>query len=333
MLRTVALLSVVAACGGGSIAFSELGRELQRARCEHLARCGQFPDEASCLRLFRIVPDRSLAGAIAAHKVGYSGERARACADATAQLGCDLTAHDAHIAPAPCSEMFTGTLAGGESCSIDPECVSGRCVLPATCPPTGCCVGACRPAQPPGQPGDSCALPADCSDGLVCGEDLTCHVPAAAGGACRNDRECSDGLGCLGANPTSPGTCGALPHLGEPCPYLRCAELDLRCDDADTHSCVTVGLPGDPCVPATECASGFECDMAAHRCREIPTLGMPCDGVCGGEAFCSATGPSAGSCVAPLTNTSPCNGYLECASYYCEQGPLFDSCKDPYVCF
>ena len=73
--------------------------------------------------------------------------------------------------------------------------------------------------------------------------------------------------------------------------------------------------------------------MNTMRCRETPTLGMPCDNACGGDAWCMFDRGPIGACVAPLPNTSPCDGYNQCASFYCEQGPLFDQCRDPYVCF
>src|SRR6185295_12314480 len=111
-----------------------------------------------------------------------------------------------------------------------------------------------------------------------------------------------------------------------------CADENLRCD-AITHSCLRMGLPGDPCQVSTECATNLECDVVSKVCREYPTLGMPCEGTCGGEAFCSFNGAEIPTCVAPLEDTSPCGSYIECASYYCEQGPIFDSCKPPYVCF
>jgi hypothetical protein len=334
MLRFGTLIGVLAAaCGGSSIAFSELDQALQQARCERLARCKLFPDEAACMAFFRIVLDASLTGAMAAHKVNYDGERAKQCVDATATKSCDLTAHDAHFEPAACSKMFTGTVAGGDSCSIDAECASGTCELPTDCPPKGCCVGTCRSTQSPAKAGGSCAKQRDCADGLVCGQDLTCRVPGHAGDPCGSDRECGEGLGCIGAITPMSGTCRVLPHVGEPCPYLRCAEENLRCDDTNTQSCVPLGLPGAPCPSSTECASGVECDATTHLCREYPTLGMPCDSICGGDSFCALDGTGAGMCVAPLSNTSPCDGYNQCASFYCEQGPVFDSCKEPYVCF
>jgi hypothetical protein len=335
MLRFGALFSVLAmACGGSSIALSDLDQALQQARCERQARCKLFSDEAACMAVFRALPDASVAGAIAAHKARYDGERARQCVDATAAQSCDLTAHDSHIAPAACTEMFTGTLAGGDSCSIDAECASGTCDLPTTCPEGGCCVGACRPVQAPGKAGDACAKDHDCVGGLVCGQDLTCRAPAKADEPCSSDRECGDGLACVGAGGTVLGMCNALPHGGAICPYQRCSEANLRCDDASMHICVPVGLAGDPCPTSTECAIGTECDASTHVCREFPSLGMPCDGSCTSDGFCSiADGAVSGTCLALLANNMPCDGNQQCGSGFCEDGPVFRSCIDPYVCF
>jgi len=346
MLRFGALLTVTAlACSGPSIAYSDLNQELQQARCERFARCGLFPSEASCMTFFRIPPpDASVAGAIAAHKADYDGAYAKQCVDATARQSCDgadfelehfdVNTRSSDFEPKACGEIFTGKVAGGASCSIDAECASGTCELPDMCPPTGCCVGMCRPAQAPGKAGASCAKTRDCADGLACGTDMTCHVAGAAGAPCGSDPECGAGLGCIGASSLMPGNCRALPHAGEPCPYLRCTGENLRCDEANTHTCVALGFPGAPCAASTECSFGMECDAATNLCRELPTLGMPCDSACGGDAFCAFDSTlTMGTCVAPLPNTSPCDGYNQCASFYCEQGPIFDSCKDPYVCF
>jgi hypothetical protein len=335
MLRLGTLLSVLAAaCGGSSIALSELDQALQQARCERLARCKLFPDEAACMAVSRVLPDTSVAAAIAAHKIRYDGERARQCVDATAAQSCDVTAHDSHLAPRACTAMFTGTVAGGEGCSIDPECASGTCDLPATCPEMGCCTGTCRATQPPGKAGDACAKDRDCADGLVCGHDATCHAPGKADEPCHIDPECSDGLACVGASGTTAGTCHALPHAGEICPDQRCAEANLRCDDASLHRCAPFGLPGDPCPTSTECALGSECDAATHLCRAFPPLGMPCDGACQSDAFCLIPdGAAAGSCVALLANNMPCDGNQQCVSGFCEDGAVFRGCIDAYVCF
>lgn len=321
------------ACGSGpSLAYEELDVALQQARCTRAVRCELFPDEATCMAYFRIVPDPSIAAAIDADVLKYDGGRAKSCVDAIAQQSCDLTTADGHALPAACTEMFDGTIAGGDNCSFDAECASGTCNLPEPCPEKGCCVGTCRPAQSRAAAGGDCAKDRDCADKLVCGTDMQCHAPAAETEACGSDRECSDGLACIGANQFMPGACRKLPHAGEACPYGRCADENLRCD-ADTTSCVAVGLPGAACPKETECGRGFQCNKDTHACETTPQLGMPCTNGCAGDAFCSVVeGASAGTCVAPFANGSPCDGYFQCETFYCEQGPIFDSCKDPYIC-
>ncbi|HET9620755.1 MAG TPA: hypothetical protein VFP84_05295 [Kofleriaceae bacterium] len=338
MLRFAAIVlglaPMFAACGGGpSIAYSDFDQARQQARCERAARCGLFPDKASCLATARVVPSTSLAAAIKDDKVHYDGQRARQCVDAIAKQSCDLTAADSHIPPAACAEMFSGALKGGAQCSIAEECASGVCQLPNECPPTGCCVGTCRAAQDPAKAGGACARNLDCQDGLVCGRDQLCHVPAGEGKPCHSDPECATGLGCIGATEHGAGACRALPHAGQPCPYARCADENQRCD-ATSHTCVAVGKPGDPCPHGDECARGTECNAATGRCELYPQLGQPCDVACGGNAWCQFNQQTKqGTCVAPLPDGQACDGYNECESFYCEQGPVFDVCKAAYVCY
>lgn len=334
MLRFGTLLGILAtACSssGPTLPYSDLDRALQQARCERDTRCGLFPDEESCLRFARIRPDDSLAAAVEAAVVGYDGERAQQCIDATAKQSCDRNTRNARVAPSACTTMLTGTLAGGASCSFDLECESRACELPANCPETGCCVGTCLPPSS-GSLGTDCRTPTDCDDGLVCATDKQCRPPSDETELCNIDPQCAEGLACVGQTRQMPGRCRPLPHAGEPCPYQRCADDNLRCNDANL--CVELGMPGTPCPLGIECASGFECDSTTQQCREYPTLGMECNTACSGDAFCYY-GPSSiiGTCTAPLENTTPCDGYNQCASFYCEQGPLFDSCKDQYICF
>ena len=332
MLRFFAVLAVTAVACSRSIALSDLDQEMQQARCEHLVRCKLVPDEASCLAFTQPPPDPSLAAAVAAHKVTYDGELARQCVDAIAAQGCDVTARDAHISPAACSAMLSGHVADGDSCSIDTECASGTCTLPVTCPDTGCCVGQCRATQDPATVGGACNRARDCQAGLVCGEDLICHVPTSEGQACRSDRECSDGLACVEVT-DMPGTCHPLPHDGERCPFQRCASENLRCDAA-TNTCVAVGTLGAPCTTPIDCSIYLECDANSHMCREFPRLGMPCDGTCIDDSFCMLDSSGlTGTCVALLPNNSPCFGDQSCVSGFCPDGPVFRSCVDLPVCF
>ena len=88
MLRLAAIvlglapLVTAAACssnGGASVAYADFDQALQQAKCERAARCGVFPDEASCMGFARVVANASLAGAIEASKVHYDGGRAQQC--------------------------------------------------------------------------------------------------------------------------------------------------------------------------------------------------------------------------------------------------------------
>lgn len=321
-----------AACGAPSIALDQLDQEIQAARCERLVRCGLFADDASCLAYFWVLSDPSLHGAVAVHKVGYDGAVAKRCVEALAAQSCDRTAPDARTDPGVCAGMFSGTLAGGAACSIDAECASATCEMPDDCPAIGCCVGSCRAAQAPGGSGTACAKASDCASGLVCAANRSCRAPAPAGADCAADRECATGLGCINPLPTMPGTCRALPHRDEDCPYGRCADEGLRCDPASGR-CVALGLPGAPCSGAGDCSPYLECDAGGKTCRAFPQLGMPCRAGCGGEAFCARNEAPTGICAAPQPNGSPCTAYNECASFYCEAGPIFDSCKDAPVCY
>ncbi|HET7501991.1 MAG TPA: hypothetical protein VFK02_13335 [Kofleriaceae bacterium] len=328
-----ALCAAAAACGAArTIDYRDLAGELERARCERFVRCAVFPDEASCVGYLRAAADTSVAGAIDAGKIRYDGEAASACVDAIARQSCDLTAEDARARPAACDRMLAGAIAGGEPCQIDAECVSGTCEPSSGCPESGCCAGTCRPAQAPAGDGGGCAQDGDCRDGLVCATDRTCRTPAGPGEPCAADRECAAGLGCINPLSTMPGTCRPLPHLGEPCPYLRCADENLRCDETQA-SCVALGLPGAPCGGDLECSPLLECDATSHACQVLPSLGMPCTRACQGQAFCQHDDTGAGTCVAPLANGAPCEFRSECASYYCFVGPVFESCTDPPACF
>jgi len=333
MLRLSAILSIaVIACSEPSTALSDLDQAMENAHCDHLVRCKLIRDESSCHALVRPTPDPSVAAGVAAHKITYDGGRARQCLEAIANQSCDITAHDAHVEPAACGEMLSGRVADGDSCSIDVECASGTCVLPTGCAENACCIGHCRATQDPGAAGAPCSKARDCKTGLVCGEDLTCHVPAGEGQGCRIDRECSDGLACVGVT-DMPGICHSLPGAGDRCPYHRCRDENLRCDSV-TNTCVPVGLSGDPCMTSAECSVYTECDAASHMCRQFPTLGMPCDGTCSDHSFCMLdSSGQTGTCIALLPNNAPCDGDQQCTSGFCPDGPVFRGCIDRPACF
>jgi hypothetical protein len=37
-------------------------------------------------------------------------------------------------------------------------------------------------------------------------------------------------------------------------------------------------------------------------------------------------------CRAPQSNAAPCTSDNQCATQFCEEGPLFDHCAEPALC-
>jgi hypothetical protein len=323
-------LVVTSACSSPSIGLDELEAADQDARCARLVHCGLFAAADACDAYFRKPPPSSFGPAKTAGRLEFDGGSAKLCEDALAAQGCDPTARDARVVPEPCLAMFRGRVTDGDPCSFDQECASSRCELPV-CDEGVCCVGRCGPTRPRGHAGDACDRSSECIDGY-CDTDHTCHALGAAAASCARDEQCGYGLACLQASPSLPGSCGALPRLGELCPYRRCAELDTTCDAS--MRCVKLGLPGAPCMAHGDCSPFAECDMTRHACVELPTLGEPCDVACAGEAWCDReTQPAAPICNAPQPNGTPCDEADKCATQSCKPGPVFASCQDYPICF
>jgi hypothetical protein len=318
-----ALALALIACGDDlpGLRFEDFADAQRAAECTRDVACGLFADEATCLAYFRARPDRDLAAAVANGKVRYDAQRAEQCVDALATRGCDLTRRADRVVPA-CAQVLTGTLADGASCAFDDECGSGECDAPV-CSPATCCLGTC--AAPLAD--HACRRDDQCGVDEFCGDDHGCHARALAGATCEADAACADGLGCIGATELMPGNCRELPHVGEPCPYLRCADLGAVCSSG---TCVAVGLPGAACATHTDCSPFALCDAGSLRCIDVPTVGMPCEGTCAGEAWCDLD--STHTCVAPRPDGEFCTASDQCASLFCQENVVFDQCTTEPVC-
>lgn len=327
-MRCLSLLVIVCACGDNltGTPFDELEVEANRARCERFVRCGLFAEEATCTSFFRKRPDVNLHAAIAAGIVRYDGPSAERCHRELAALTCDTSAREARVRSLACEQMFAGTLPAGAACRLGEECRSGACEVPAC--PEACCTGTCRAARAFAELDAACTLDDDCVDDAYCGDDLVCHPLVTTGGSCESDCECEFHLGCIGATPLMAGNCRELPLVGEPCPYLRCAELGATCQ---AGRCIALGLPGAPCASGADCSPFAQCDAAANRCVDTPRLAEPCTARCAGEAWCDFMG--LGMCTAPQPNGAPCGSDDQCLSLDCVEGPAFDSCADRPLCF
>ena len=329
-LAAVALAAsaLLGACGDNlrGVVFDDYRDARVAAECTRLVRCGLFAEHATCTSYFRVLDDAPLRNAIENEHIVYDPAAALRCLDELALLGCDETARDVRVPPDACARAFVGTRAVGESCAFGGECASGSCDLP-DCPVEACCYGSCLATRTAAL-GDACTIDDDCVDGAFCGEARACIALAARGEACRKDAHCDFGLACIGASELQAGACRVLPPIGEPCPYLRCAELGATCD-AD-RTCVALGLPGAPCATDRDCSPYARCDASAGACVDVPSLGMACAGPCAGEAWCDLEGST--RCEAPQEATAPCLSDDQCASLYCAEGIVSKYCAERPIC-
>ena len=330
-MKWVALAALLtSACGDDialpTVAHGELDASATRAACARHVRCGLVDDEATCEALFRPPWRGTQLAALASGQVRYDGVAAARCHAALAQVGCDATARDARTLPAACARVFAGTVPLGGRCTLDEACVSGACDAPA-CAPSTCCAGVCEERVTALPLGAACDATHACVDDITCGEAGRCEPRALAGEPCRAEAACAFGLACIGATELQAGTCRALPAIGEPCPYGRCAEVGATCAQG---TCAPLGLGGAPCTSGAACSPFLHCDLATRACADLPGLGARCAGAgrCAGEAWCDGT-----TCQAPLETGAPCAADNECATVdECAEGPVFDACTARATC-
>lgn len=324
-MRKALFLLLCAACGDNNtgIPFEELEAVANRARCDRLVRCGLFPDDGSCVTFFRKDPQVNLRAALERDIVRYDGASARQCEEALALVGCNELERDARVLPESCELMFRGTREDGATCAVDEECRSGLCDAPG-CPEGQCCTGTCG-RQRYAKLDEICVADLDCFPDAYCASTMTCQPLVGVGGECRSDRQCGYGLGCIGANQFMPGNCRKLPLLGEPCPYMRCAEIGAYCSGG---TCMARGLPGAVCESNADCSPFMECSES-KVCAALPRLAEPCTSRCAGESTCNV---DTGRCEAPRADGELCTSGDQCESLVCVDGPAFESCIPAPVC-
>ncbi|HUJ59623.1 MAG TPA: hypothetical protein VLX92_14055 [Kofleriaceae bacterium] len=320
--RRIAAVLALAACGSKpSIKYDDYAAEQLAAQCKRLVRCGLFDTADACAAFFKLLPDTSMAAAIAEGKVRYDGEAASDCTSALAAITCDGTSAAARQPPKACTSVFTGTVATGDTCAFDAECASDICLVDSSsCDGTTCCDGACADAGVVAI-GGTCKVSAQCVTGAYCTIDQTCAALGQDGDSCFVDAQCDVGLGCDLA--TNPGLCHVFAAEGAPC-TSGCAEIGDTCK---AGTCVAVGLPGDPCTTAADCSPDGVCD-ASGMCADAPDIGMPCVGFCAADAWCDAT---SGTCKALFADATFCDTNNQCQSDYCQEGEV-DTCIEPLVC-
>ena len=112
----LALLGL-SACGSDSIPIGDLGAKLLDESCTRAARCGEYPDKATCLASnSRIVDLGQLEADVSAGKVTYDGSKAADCLSAIFARGCTITEQLAPVSSQACDDTFKGSVATGGTC-------------------------------------------------------------------------------------------------------------------------------------------------------------------------------------------------------------------------
>ena len=319
-----------------SVALREITGAYKDAYCTFLARCGVFPDQATCADAsLAVVPtiDPNVIAAVEAGRALYNGKHVKACFDAVAADTCDQTDENGRARIPACGAFFRGTVSDGGACLVDQECISQRCAGgdPDVSCVRGTCIGDTPPNNAPLSLGTSCSSSASCVDGAYCDTATNvCTALEASGEPCTGGAECGYGLACAGA--TGSRVCQALPALGEPCRLdLPCRDEGQLCDGA-TMTCTQVGLPGAPCTSSFQCSPYYRCDTAAAMCVKGPGRGDACSA--GSRCFEAATycDPGALMCVDAAADGTSCTNDLQCASEHCDFNAAAPVCASPLVC-
>lgn len=346
---TVMLAAMTVSClldeedGDGSnyVGINEIAEAYQEAQCTHLTECGLFPSREACMQAqlstlpSMFVIDPNVEAAIYAGHVIYNGSAVKACIDAIAVRSCDRTDASVRVVPPECRTFFRGTLASGEGCYVDEECLSQRCSgdSGSTCS-LGSCIGDTPPTTTPGNVGDICSTVNGCVDSAYCDTQTgMCEPHKTSGMACTLDNECTYGLGCTGT--TGNRTCAALPTLGQPCSIDGiCRDEGAYCD-FNANMCTAYLLPSAPCGSSGQtCSPYYPCNFSATTpvCTQGPGLGQPCSS----SSRCFDAGTfcdfnlSSPVCVALKADGAPCSSSEECQSASCDFN--LNVCAAPVTC-
>ena len=263
--------------GSGNVPLGEFVAGFVAAQCEMFVRCGLASDQSYCvamqLPLGRMDRLTAEVASVEAGKAKYDGNKARACLNAVAGIGCDgFWAGSPGAINTACQGIFSdGTAADGDACHSKVECHQGsRCLLKAD-PCTGTCAGITSVG---------CQDDVDCRSGQVCDASWpaegTCVDPtppgATAGSRCGTYKACAPGFYCSFGDGCQPqgkegdfcdgwiGSCGA---------GLVCTATLVS-----PQTCRKYAAKGEPCQAAPQCGallySTIKCDMSTNVCVDKP---------------------------------------------------------------
>jgi hypothetical protein len=341
-MRIVLVLLLVAGCfgdddGDGSnyVTVEQMGAAYKDALCTYYARCGLFPDQATCVgaNVPALAVDPNLISAVHAGRVIFKGNDVKACFDAMADATCDETDANGRIRPGNCNYYVEGTVGGGEACVLDEECISQRCsggMSGMTCQ-MGTCLGDTAPVTEPVAIGMPCTSLTGCVVGAYCDLSGVCVELKRSGIPCNANEECTYGFGCVGTTGTR--TCERLPAKGEPCPAGVCRDFGTYCS-SQSATCQPMGLPSAPCTSNDQCSLFYTCDVTNTRtCVQTPGIGQSCRQTLEcfpANSFCDSTSGTY-ICTATRADGQMCANDGQCQTDNCDVNSGL--CSTPLTCF
>lgn len=301
---------------GEPVPIASFGSEYISASCAAAARCGAYPDMASCLATNGIAGGfLTLQADVAAARVTYDAAKAATCLAAIRSGPCTVTASVAGAAtPSPCDGVFAGTIAAGGSCFISGECAGASICIPSAACTAACCMGVCTA---PVAANASCAT-APCVEGTYCRQINTttfrCTTQSATEGAsCDASNACKPPLFCVADAGGMTASCvKSLPGSGAACnPFSGCDD-DVQDYCNAQNVCSKRVAVGQACIAATATAAD-NCAWYAY-----------CD-----AGVCKAFGGPGAACLSDAEGNTNCLGAQLCATpaMTCAAPPAPTSCR------
>lgn len=231
-----------------------------------------------------------LQSAIDAGRILFDPTKVEACL-ASLEVGECATLALTILHKGICEDLITGTVAEGDDCTLDAECMGATfCDRNAGCP------GACTAQRAAGgacEEDDQCVAPLSCD-----GDTDKCVMTGKAGDACQGDvaPDCALGFVCAVDDPADMGlvgVCNPIDEVFSVAEGVSCSsDAEILCAEGlscgfgpGAHTCVPT-IPSDgTCADAIplQCRSGEYCDgldilAGVHEgiCTLLPREGSPC---------------------------------------------------------
>ena len=344
-LAAALALGLLSGCGKAPVPSSDFARAYAEASCAQSARCNLLDGSliTACQHSVGAVLGDDVQRGIAAGRIRYDGDLARACVDGIRAAPC-LRDGLPDAVQADCLSAVAGTVAVGGGCTGLFECAAGLCVpesaaaCPSACPTVlgpgascqlhqapecdvrlslECIQGQCRL---PGREGDGCDTDLDCDSEHVC-DTGRCAPLLGEGVACDADAACQVGLACIAER------CVRRAGEGAPC-ASSVDEVDAAfrlAQCAEGLLCRGAGLTGAGAAVAGTCQRPS--DLGGGCAVEPPGLQEFLDGCLTG-LVCSS-----GRCAMPPAS-GPCAPHDVCdpTVAYCGAGQCLPLKDDGATC-